>query len=107
MRIFPRHHCHSGARCSSLAAIAAGAAERLRSSGREGGLVVFRRILPLIALLVAAAACTPLSNPPQTMASAAAAKDGVPALPPEVEREVGAVYPDAALQAYVDRVGQK
>lgn len=69
--------------------------------------MIFRRILPLIALLVAAAACTPQGDPSLTMASAAAARDGVPTLPREVEREVGAVYPDAALQAYVDRVGQK
>ncbi|HEY4747020.1 MAG TPA: hypothetical protein VIH38_05630, partial [Steroidobacteraceae bacterium] len=50
--------------------IAAAAAKRLRSSGREGGLVVFRRILPLIALLFGVAACTLPSNPPQTTASA-------------------------------------
>src|SRR5258708_8187559 len=112
MRIFRRHHCHSGGLCSSLAAIAAAAAERLRSFRREGGLVVFRRILPLIALLFGVAACTLPSNPPQTAASAAAAgqgagQTGAPVLPREIEREVGPPYADAALQAYVDGVGQK
>lgn len=72
----------------------------------------FRRILPLIALLVGTAACTLQGSPPQTTAAAAAAaygtaQGGVPTLPPEIEREVGAPYPDAALQAYVDGVGQK
>lgn len=72
--------------------------------------MVFRRILPLIALLVGVAACTPQGTPPQTSAAAAgrsASQGGVPILPREIEREVGAAYPDAALQAYVDRVGQK
>jgi predicted Zn-dependent protease len=92
--------------------IAAAAAKRLRSSGREGGLVVFLRISPLIALLFGVAACTLPSNPPQTTASATAAgpgttQAGAPALPREIEREVGAPYADAALQAYVDGVGQK
>ena len=57
--------------------------------------MVFRRILPLIALLFGVAACTLPSNPPQTAASAAAVgqgttQAGVPALPREIEREVGA-----------------
>jgi len=74
--------------------------------------VVFRRILPLIALVVWASACTSQGSPPPTATSAAAADQGAaqgsaPAVPREIEREVGAVYPDAALQAYVDRVGQK
>ena len=74
--------------------------------------MVFRRILPLIALVVWASACTSQGSPPQTATSAAAAGQGAaqgsaPAVPREIEREVGAVYPDAALQAYVDRVGQK
>jgi predicted Zn-dependent protease len=74
--------------------------------------VVFRRILPLIALVVWASACTSQGSPPQTATSAAAAGQGAaqgsaPAVPREIEREVGAVYADAALQAYVDRVGQK
>jgi predicted Zn-dependent protease len=74
--------------------------------------VVFRRILPLIALLFGLAACTLQTNPPQTAASAAAAgqgasQTGAPLLPREIEREVGPLYADAALQAYVDGVGQK
>lgn len=63
----------------------------------------FRRILVLLALLVGAGACTLQSGPPQTTASRA----GIPTLPRELERDVGPAYPDAALQAYVDRVGQK
>ena len=74
--------------------------------------MVFRRILPLIALVVWASACTSQGSPPQTATAAAAAGQGAaqgsaPAVPREIEREVGAIYPDAALQAYVDRVGQK
>ena len=74
--------------------------------------MVFLRISPLIALLFGVAACTLPSNPPQTAASAAAAgqgagQTGAPALPREIEREVGSPYADAALQAYVDGVGQK
>src|SRR5664279_6449225 len=108
MRIFRRHHCHSGGLCSSLAVIAAAAAERLRSSGREGGFVGFRRILPLIALLFGLAACALPSNPSQTAAAAGqASQAGVPVSPREIEREVGSPYNDAALQAYVDGVGQK
>jgi predicted Zn-dependent protease len=74
--------------------------------------VIFRRILPLIALLFGVAACTLQTNPPQTTASAVAASQGAsqtgaPVLPREIEREVGPPYADAALQAYVDGVGQK
>ena len=57
----------------------------------------FRRILALGALF-AAAGCTPGNNPPQT---------ATPALPREIEREVGTVYPSPTLQALVDRVGQR
>ena len=63
----------------------------------------FHRILVLVALLLAVGACTAGSNPPRTAAGVASP----PALPTAIEREVGAAYPDAALQAYVDRVGQK
>ena len=66
--------------------------------------MVFRRILVLLALL-AAAACAVQNDQPQ--ASANQARVGVPSLPRELERDVGPAYPDAALQAYVDRVGQK
>ena len=63
----------------------------------------FHRILVLVALLLAVGACTAGSNPPQTAVGVASP----PVLPAAIEREVGAAYPDAALQAYVDRVGQK
>lgn len=66
--------------------------------------MVFRRLLVLLALLVSAAACTPPADPSRT---AAPSRPGIPALPRELERDVGSAYPDAALQAYVDRVGQK
>jgi predicted Zn-dependent protease len=73
--------------------------------------VIFRRILPLIALLFGVAACALPSNPSQTAAAAAASQGttqaGAPTLPREIEREVGTPYADAALQAYVDGVGQK
>ena len=43
----------------------------------------------------------------QPPAGQSAARAGVPVLPREIERDVGSAYPDPALQAYVDRVGQK
>ena len=66
--------------------------------------MVFRRLLVLLALLASAAACTLPSDSSQT---AGPSRAGIPSLPRELERDVGAAYPDAALQAYVDRVGQK
>lgn len=60
----------------------------------------FRRTLALVALL-ASGACTPGSNPPQTAAA------GTPAVPREIEREIGAAYASPPLQALVDRVGQR
>lgn len=63
----------------------------------------FYRILVLVALLLAVGACTAGSNPPRTAVGVASP----PVLPAAIEREVGAAYPDATLQAYVDRVGQK
>jgi len=66
--------------------------------------VVFRRILLLLALLSFAGACTPENNPPQT---AAVAQAGVPALPREIEKEVGPPYPSPGLQALANKVGQK
>lgn len=63
----------------------------------------FRRIFAFVALLLAVGACATGSNSPQTAASA-----GSPgSLPPQIEREVGALYPSPRLQALVDRVGQK
>jgi predicted Zn-dependent protease len=69
----------------------------------------FGRILPLIALLFGVAACALPSNPSQTTSAAATiqGRAGAPILPREIEREVGPPYADAALQAYVDGVGQK
>ena len=69
----------------------------------------FCRILTLVALLLAAGACSAGNTPPAAAAAGASSRpnDGVAPLPRAIEREVGAAYPDAALQAYVDRVGQK
>lgn len=71
--------------------------------------MIFCRILVLVALLFAASACTAGNNPPQATAAGASPQtaSGVPVLPAAIERDVGAAYPDAALQSYVDRVGQK
>ena len=66
--------------------------------------MVFRRLLVLLALLASAAACTTATDSTQT---ADRSRTGIPTLPHELERDVGVAYPDAALQAYVDRVGQK
>lgn len=65
--------------------------------------MVFRRLLVLLALLASAAACTTATDSTQADRS----RSGIPNLPHELERDVGGAYPDAALQAYVDRVGQK
>jgi predicted Zn-dependent protease len=71
--------------------------------------VAFCRILVLVALLFAASACTAGNDPPQAAAAGTSTSSAgsVPVLPPAIQRDVGAAYPDAALQAYVDRVGQK
>lgn len=66
-----------------------------------------RRILALVALLAGVVACTPAGAPPVTSASAAATGRGAFTLPREVEKLVGPADQDAALQAYVDRVGQR
>ncbi len=68
--------------------------------------MIFQRILGLAALFAVLGACTPENNPPQT----AAATSGVarsPALPSAVEKQVGAIETSPALQALVDRVGQR
>ena len=65
--------------------------------------MVFRRLLVLLAFLAGVAACTSPNNP-STVAGQAG---GIPSLPRELERDVGPAYPDPALQAYVERVGQK
>ena len=74
--------------------------------------MIFRRLLALVALLLAAA-CAPAGVPLQT-ASTTGAQSGSPtpsarpaALPRDVEKVVGPAYQSAALQAYVDSVGQK
>jgi predicted Zn-dependent protease len=68
--------------------------------------VVFRRLLVLLALLTTSvAACTASNDPSQ--AAAGASRAAIPSLPRDLERDVGSAYPDKALQAYVDRVGQK
>jgi len=66
--------------------------------------VVFQRICSLLVLLVLAGACTPENNPPQT---SVAAQAGAPAMPREIEKEVGPAYASPGLQALVNRVGQK
>jgi predicted Zn-dependent protease len=68
--------------------------------------VFFRRLLPLVALVVWAAGCAPQAALVPDAQSSTTAR-GVPALPREIEREVGPPYESAALQAYVDGVGQK
>jgi predicted Zn-dependent protease len=66
--------------------------------------VVFQRIFALLVLLVLAGACTPENNPPQTVVAGQA---GIPAMPREIEKEVGPAYASPGLQALVNRVGQK
>lgn len=65
-----------------------------------------RRILALVALLAGVAACTPSAEPPVTTAAAATGR-GTVALPRDIEKLVGRADQDPALQAYVDRVGQR
>ncbi len=66
-----------------------------------------RRILALVALLAGVVACAPAGAPPVTAASAAATGRGTIVLPREIEKLVGPADQHAALQAYVDRVGQR
>ena len=63
----------------------------------------FGRILAFVALLVAAAACTPESSPFRTAVSTARPDT----LPRDIEREVGPAYDSPRLQALVERVGQR
>lgn len=71
--------------------------------------MVFCRNLLLVVLLFTASACTASSDSTQTAAIGRSLPParGVPVLPPAIERDVGVAYPDAALQAYVDGVGQR
>ncbi len=70
-----------------------------------------RRILALVALLAgvvaSVGACAPAGAPPLTSTSAAATGRGTIVVPREIEKLVGPADQDAALQAYVDRVGQR
>lgn len=67
--------------------------------------MVFRRLLVLLALLAGIAACTLPGDSSQPAGGPSRA--GIPSLPRELERDVGSAYPDAALQTYVDHIGQK
>jgi len=72
--------------------------------------VEIRRFLALVALLAGVVACAPTVEPPATSTStsaAAATGRGAIVLPQGIEKLVGPADPDAALQAYVDRVGQR
>ncbi len=72
----------------------------------------FRRVLALLALLFTAGACT-IGNPPQTAAPGApgsgpgSTQGSQQELPPELAREVGAIYSSPPLQSFVERVGQR
>ena len=66
-----------------------------------------RRILALVALLAGIVACAPAVEPPSTSAATAATGRGTIVVPREIEKLVGPADQDAALQAYVDRVGQR
>lgn len=68
--------------------------------------MVYRLKSALIALLIGIGACAPSGDPSQT-AGPGMSRAGVPTLPRQIERDVGPAYPDPALQAYVDGVGQK
>jgi predicted Zn-dependent protease len=63
--------------------------------------VIFRRLRAVVLLLLAAGACAPQGSSPFTTTP------GAISLPREIERDVGPAYSDAALQTYVDGVGQK
>jgi predicted Zn-dependent protease len=69
--------------------------------------VEIRRILALVALLAGLVACAPAVEPPSSQAAAAATGRGTIVVPREIEKLVGPADQDAALQAYVDRVGQR
>jgi predicted Zn-dependent protease len=64
--------------------------------------VFFQRIWVLLAVLAAVGGCAPQNNPPQTAAAGVAAP-----LPSAVEKQVGPVLQSPALQAMVERVGQR
>ncbi len=66
-----------------------------------------RRILALVALLAGVVACAPAVEPPSTSGAAAATGRRTIVLPSGIEKLVGPADQDVALQAYVDRVGQR
>jgi predicted Zn-dependent protease len=68
--------------------------------------VIFRRLLAFLALLFAVAACAGQTIPSQA-AGAGQGTAQVPSMPRDLERELGSPYAAPALQAYVDRVGQR
>ena len=68
--------------------------------------MVFRRILALVALLVAVGACTPETNPPHT-AAPSGSPSGAGTLPPEIERRSVPPTRRRRCRPFVDRVGQK
>ncbi len=68
--------------------------------------MVFQRVLVLVALLAAVSGCVAETNPSQT-AAAAASGGRSSTLPAAVEDQIGAIDASPALQALVDRVGQR
>lgn len=66
-----------------------------------------RRILALVALLAGVVACAPAVEPPSASGAAAATGRRTIVLPSGIEKLVGPADQDVALQAYVDRVGQR
>jgi predicted Zn-dependent protease len=66
--------------------------------------VIFRSLVALLAMVVLTGGCAPGSISPQTGVPAAQGGD---ALPSDVEKAVGPAYPAPALQAFVNRVGQR
>ncbi len=66
-----------------------------------------RRILALVALLAGVAACAPAVESPSPSGAAAATGRRTIVLPSGIEKLVGPADQDVALQAYVDRVGQR
>ncbi len=68
--------------------------------------MVFRRILALVALLAGLAACASQDGALQS-STGATRGGGTIVLPANIEKIVGPVYQDAALQAYVDGVGRR
>ena len=90
---------------SSPAAIAGAAWRTSKVDRAQGGAVVFCRIPVLVALLLRGRCLRAGNDPPRQPPAVAFCRRSGPAGGDRTE--VGGAYPDAALQAYVDRVGQK